>query len=119
VTVSITNGCEYCTASHTESLLREFDVPETQIESIADGNYHDLDETDRHVVELAEQATRDPRRVTADHIEALLADGFTEETIIELLLLIGQANLANMIVDAVNVNPEDPDDDLVEYLPGT
>lgn len=115
VTVSVTNRCQYCIASHTENLVEDHDAPPARIDAIADGDLAAFDERERSVVEFARQVADDPKRVQAEHVEALLEAGFTEETVIELLLLTAQAVLANTMADALNVRPEDHAETLAEY----
>jgi uncharacterized peroxidase-related enzyme len=80
VTVSQENECAYCAASHGAELVNAFGLPAAQLEAIAKRDYSELTDRQRAVVEFARQSAVDPKRVSADHVEALRAVGFDDAT---------------------------------------
>lgn len=115
VAVAQTNDCDYCAGSHRLKLQTIAGVSESVVEAMADGDYEELSEIERAVVEFAEQVTDDPHRVAEAHLEALYEVGFEESDVIQLLAVIGKCNTANLIVSALNITPDDRSDDLPSY----
>ena len=117
VTVSITNDCEYCAASHTENLVESFGIPQSHIEGIAAGEFDDFTPRQRAVVEFTAAVAADPKRVSSDDVQSLYDVGFDDATIIELLAAAAMANASNTFTDSMNVLAVDRDDLLPEYRP--
>jgi uncharacterized peroxidase-related enzyme len=123
VTVSATNDCDYCVASHTEQLVEHVGLPEATVEAIVSGRAttsasDDSDEpasetrtefTEREtaVVTFARAVASDPKRVSGDDVDALRAVGFDDSSIVELVVSISGAVAANTITDTLNVLPAD------------
>jgi uncharacterized peroxidase-related enzyme len=117
VTVSITNGCEYCAASHTENLVEDFGIPQHQVKGIADTDLAEFTPRQRAAVEFAAAVATDPKRVTEDDVQSLYDVGFDDEQVVELLATVALANAANTVTDSMNVFPMDRDDLLAGYSP--
>lgn len=117
VTVSQANECAYCAASHGAELVNAFGLPAAQLEEIAEGDYSELTDRQRAVVEFAHQSAVDPKRVSAEHVEALRSVGFDDADVLELVAVVAQAAFANTIVDVLNVLPSDQSAELEGYYP--
>lgn len=117
VTVSQANDCAYCAATHGAELVEALGLPATHLEAVTAGDYSELSDRQRAVVEFAHQAATDPKRVTTDHLEALRAVGFDDSDVVELVVVTAQATFANTIADVMNIRPQDQSADLDEYYP--
>lgn len=109
VAVAQANDCDYCAGSHRENLDLLVGLDDETIRSVADGDYRVLSEPERTVAEFAAKCIEDPHRIDADDIEALSEVGFDDADIIQLLVVIGNCNTANLIVDALDAHPNDLD----------
>lgn len=124
VTVSATNDCDYCVASHTEQLVEHVGLPEATVEAVVSGRVAasasddsdgptsetptEFTERETAVVNFARAVAADPKRVGRDDIDALRAVGFDDDDgIVELVVSISAAVAANTITDALNVLPAD------------
>jgi uncharacterized peroxidase-related enzyme len=109
LTVSVTNDCEYCVASHREQLVERVGVPESDVTALAQGEYDGFSDRERAVVELAEQTAMDPNGVDTTHRDALYDAGFDDGEIVRLLTVAAAAIAANTLADALNIHPTDLD----------
>lgn len=107
VAVSATNDCAYCIASHVEHLIDSLDLPAERARAVARGEYGALDDRERAVVELAEQVARDPALVGADGIDNLRTVGFDDAEIVGVVTACALAVSANVIADALGIDPAD------------
>lgn len=107
VAVSATNDCDYCVASHVEHLVEALALPADRARAVARGEYGGLDDRERAAVELAEQVARDPSGVGPDGIDALRAAGFDDAEIVALVAACATAVSANVIADALGIDPAD------------
>lgn len=117
VVVSQANECAYCAASHGQELVNAFGLPVTQLEAIAAGDYTELTDRQRAIVEFARQGAVDPKRVTDGDVVALREVGFNDADVMELVAVLAQATFANTIVDVLNVLPSDQSPELARYYP--
>lgn len=117
VAVSLANECAYCASSHAENLVEIHGLGRDRVAAIANDAHDDLSAREAAVVRFATQVARDPKRVSAAHLEALRAAGFDDADVIELLLVTTNGIAANAITDAMDVSPADRDDVLSTYLP--
>lgn len=110
--VATANDCEYCVASHTDRLVEQIGLDEATVDALAgDGNGLDeaLSECERTVVSVAKSIATDPKRVSADDIQALRDVGFDDEAIVELVVVAGAGISATVVTDTLNILPQDSD----------
>lgn len=117
VVVSQTNESTYCAASHGEQLVNGFGQPAARLEALAEQDHRGLSEREQAVAAFARQGATDPKRMGAEHLEALRAVGFDDADIIELLAVVAQASFANTIADAMHMLPGDQSPQLERYHP--
>lgn len=117
VVVSQTNRCTYCAASHGEELVNTFGHPVARLEAVAEHDHAGLGDRERAVAAFARQGATDPKRVGAEHLDALRAVGFDDADIIELLAVVAQASFANTVADAMHMQPGDQSPELERYYP--
>lgn len=115
VVVSQENECAYCAASHGRELVTAFGIPGTQVDELQGGDYTGLTARQRAAAKFAQQTARDPKRVSADHVESLREVGFDSADILELTAVVSQAAFANTLVDVLNVKPGDQSAELERY----
>lgn len=107
VAVAQANGCDYCAGSHRENLDLLLGLDDETIRTLAEGDFSALGERDRTVAEFATKCIDDPHRVDADEVDELRRVGFDDADIIQLLVVIGNCDTANLIVDALGAHPTD------------
>lgn len=117
VVVSQANECAYCAASHGEELVTAFGQPLARLEAVAEHDHRGLGDRERAVAVFARQGATDPKRMDAEHLEALRGVGFDDADIIELLAVVAQASFANTIADAMHMLPGDQSPQLEQYYP--
>jgi uncharacterized peroxidase-related enzyme len=106
VAISGTNDCAYCVVSHVEHLIEQLGVEEDLARAVARRDYQALDSRERAVVELADQIARDPAGVGPDGIDRLRTVGFEDE-IVAIVTACAMAVSANVIADALGLDPAD------------
>lgn len=109
VAVAQANGCDYCAGSHRENLDLLVGLDDETIRTLAEGDFSVLSDRERTVAAFATKGIEDPHRIDADDIEALRGVGFDDADVIQLLVVIGNCNTANLVVDALNAHPTDLD----------
>lgn len=105
--VSVTNECEYCTASHREVLSEHVGLPDKEVQALTGGDFSVFDERETVVLEFATQIASDPKRVSQDQVNTLREAGFEDSQVVRLLLMTTCAISANTIADALNILPAD------------
>ena len=101
--VSVANRTFYCTACHTE-FLRRVTLDDALAEAIRrDFRTAPLDESDRAMLEYADQITRDATGVTDAHHARLRAAGFDDRGILQITLIASWFNYINRVADALGV----------------
>lgn len=110
VAVAEANDCEYCAANHRTYLAERAGLDAEAVDALAAGDYSSLTPEQRAVVEFADQAARDPHRISDAHIGALFDVGFGEADVIQLLGVVGVCQLSNTIVSALDVELERDED---------
>lgn len=107
VVVSEANTCEYCIGAHASQYTEVLGGDPAELDRVAEGEFDRLDRAKRAVAAFADQATRDPKRVSAAHLDDLRDAGFSTGEVVELLAVVASAKAANTIVDALDVHPVD------------
>lgn len=115
VVVSQTNECDYCAASHRESLVEVVGLPTDRFDAIKAEEFEELPERYRAAAEFAQQVAANPNRVTDDHFETLRDAGFTDQNIVELLGVVGLFMFVNTYGIALNMRASDRDETLPTY----
>lgn len=101
--VSITNRTPYCSLSHAE-FLRRVTADDALVEAIRrDYRTAPIDESDKVMLEYAEQITRDATGVTDAHHARLRAAGFDDRGILQITLIAAWFNYINRVADALGV----------------
>jgi uncharacterized peroxidase-related enzyme len=99
------NACGYCMAAHGTS-ARDAGVSQAQINAIRLYQVSDaFDEKERATVRFADLVTRGAAAVDASVLEWMGAY-YSESEIVELVMVIGLANLVNRFNDALMVPPD-------------
>lgn len=117
VAVSTVSDCEYCLASHSERLVEHVGLPEDRVAALASGEFTDLDERERAVVEVARQVASDPKRLSESDLDRLREHRFDDAGLVALVTVVSAAVAANTFADAFDVLPQDLGDGLEAYLP--
>lgn len=106
LTVSAVNACEYCLVHHG-ALGAGHGLTPQQVHSFRTGGWRELPlgETEKLVVEYAEQVTRDANRVSEPLFERLRAR-FTDPQLVELTLRIALCSFFNKLNQALRIDVE-------------
>ena len=104
--ISAANLNTYCVANHC-GLLRGLGIPDDRSDQIA-FNHHDAGLSDRDVVllDFALNLTQRPAEFSVRNIETLRLQEFSEEQILEAVVLSGFANFINTMNVALGVQPD-------------
>ncbi len=93
--VSQVNGCEYCLAAHT-AIGKMNGFSDDQIIEIREG-YVTFDNRVSALTNFVESVVINRGKPSLDKIEALYAEGFTKENIVDILVLIGDKTVMNFL----------------------
>ena len=100
------NECKYCTAHHVLTLKRRWDYDEEDLEKVMRMEEPD-DEREAVAREFVHQASLDPAGVT-DELRARLAEHFTPQEVMEIVLVVGFWKMYNTMHTAMGAPLEDP-----------
>jgi len=104
--VSAENRCTYCHIHHVGRLAGALG-DRARAERIAIDHRHvDLSTRERALADLAVKITRDPRTVTAADLDALRAEGLTDEEILEAVEIAALFNYTNRISITLGIVPD-------------
>ena len=103
--VSTTNGCPYC-IGHTGGMLHAIGLREDNINDIVQLNAEKLPESERLALQFAEQATREPGRVS-DEFMAQLRQHFDEGEVVEIAAVVGLMNFTNKVHESLAIPLEE------------
>jgi len=113
---SAANLSTYCVTAHCE-IIRMLGISGPHPEEVAiDHENADLNEQDRALLDYAKKLTLKPMKAGADDIERLRGAGFTEDQILETVLMVGMAKWANTVAFGLGTVPDFHNDKL--KLPG-
>ena len=104
---SARNSCEYCVIHHTPQGV-ESGLTLEQVDAVIDGTWREtglFDESDRLVLEYAEQMTADANRV-GDALFAALRERFDHQQLLELTMRIATCGFFNRFNDALRLPVE-------------
>lgn len=109
VTVSTTNKCNYCVAHHSVPLAH-FLKDNTILKALQNYDLDILEKSlsaeDYNLIRLAEKLTRSPYDTSPEDINLLRENGFNDEQILHVVLVINYFNFVNRNVLALGVEIE-------------
>ncbi|MGA2101807.1 MAG: carboxymuconolactone decarboxylase family protein [Candidatus Sulfotelmatobacter sp.] len=108
LTVSLINGCHYCTQHHVASSKRVGLTAEDWA-ALKTEDYSRFGEKERAALTYVEKLTRSPHEIT-DADFAGLKKEFSEPEIVDIHLLAGLANLTNRFTDPLGLEVEFPEE---------
>ncbi len=108
--ISRDNECRYCTAHHALTLRRRWGYDEEELEHVLRLE-EPMDEREAVAREFVHQASLDPAGVT-DELRARLAEHFTPQEVMEIVLVVGFWKMYNTMHTAMAAPLEDP---VLEY----
>jgi AhpD family alkylhydroperoxidase len=100
------NECTYCTAHHAKTLQRRWGYSEGDLKGVL-GLDEPADEGEAVAFEFVHQSSLDPAGVT-DDMRRRLAEHFTPEQVMEIVLVMGFWKMYNTMHTAMGVPIEDP-----------
>lgn len=104
--VSAKNGARYCSACHAQSVLSlDKTLTFEGLRAYLDGSSTlKLPPYYRHVVEFANKVTENANSVEDRDFEALMADGFSQQEICEIIAVIDLATMFNVYTSALRLD---------------
>lgn len=117
LTVAIVTGARFVAATHARYLVDDHDVSPEIVTALAGGDCSGLSDRERAVVSFARETVRDPNAVPDERLDALRAAGYCDSDIVELLLLICEAQTATTIVTVTGMALSDRGETEPVYLP--
>ncbi len=126
--VSVGNQCEYCVYHHAPLALQT-DLEEDKVRAVVEEQWEEsslFDETERLVLQYAEQIHRDANRVD-DQLFAALRERFTHQQLVELTVRIAMCGFFNRFNTALRLDLEPSAQELYqtmtkeqrEFVPGS
>ncbi len=102
VVVSAENECMYCVQHHAEALAAYWD--EARVEQLAtDYTVLDLSEKLWRACDVAALLTRSPDAMTEAEVEALREAGWTDRSVLDIVLITAYFNFVNRIATGLGV----------------
>ncbi|MCU0560888.1 MAG: carboxymuconolactone decarboxylase family protein [Desulfobacterales bacterium] len=99
------NSCQYCLRAHTAS-AKQAGVTDRQIEELKlYQNSTAFDEKEKATIRFADLVTRGAATIDASVLD-WIGRYYTEDEIVELVLVIGLANLVNRFNDTLQIEPD-------------
>jgi uncharacterized peroxidase-related enzyme len=117
LTVAFVTDTRFVAATHARYLVDDHDVPPETLTELGEGDPSSLTDRDRAVVAFADQVARDPGEVSDGDLDALRAAGYDDGAIVELLLLVCEAQTATAIVTMTEMSLSDRGETAPNYLP--
>ncbi|MEF8874725.1 MAG: peroxidase-related enzyme [Candidatus Thermoplasmatota archaeon] len=97
VVVSQANGCKYCVEHHSEA-LDHYWRDEEKVSALADDHIKlDLSEKHHTMLDFAEKLTEAPDSIAEEDVESLKNDDFSDQDILNIVLVTGYFNFVNRI----------------------
>ncbi|MBI3587266.1 MAG: peroxidase-related enzyme [Ignavibacteriales bacterium] len=106
IVVSRSNNCTYCIHHHSDALLRV-----TKDRPLADAlragdRSAPLSDVEHMMLEFAERLTKQPTKNFSFEVSRLKENGFTDDTILHITLIVGYFNFVNRIAIGLSVELE-------------
>jgi uncharacterized peroxidase-related enzyme len=109
---SAANLSTYCVTAHCE-IIRMLGISGDHPEEVAiDHEHADLNEPDRALLDYAKKLTLKPMKVGPEDVERLRTMGFSEDQILEAVLMVGLAKWANWVAFGLGTVPDFENDKL-------
>jgi uncharacterized peroxidase-related enzyme len=103
---SAANLSTYCVTAHCE-IIRMLGIQGPEPEEIAiDHENADLNEADRALLDYAKKLTLKPTKIGPEDVERLRGKGFSEDQILETVLMVGLAKFANVVAFGLGTIPD-------------
>lgn len=112
LTIANANGCEYCNAAHSFIGEKLVHIDGDEINDARQG--HSSDPKTQAALTFARQLVENKGRVTSADIEAVKAAGYDEGNVAEIIAHVGLNLLTNYFNNAVRVEVDFPQVELVE-----
>ena len=106
VTVSATNGDQYCITHHAEALERHAKDPAWVKSLCADPLKAKLNERESALVHYAVNLTKSPAKGNKEAVAALRSRGFTDEQLLQIAEIVSYFNFANRLSLGLGVDLE-------------
>lgn len=116
-TVATLTDCVYPASTHGRYLVEVYGMDPEDVGTIARGTYDHLTDRDSLLIEFTIRVIEDPAGLTAEHYDQLRDIGFTDEAIIEYLMLINAADTAVTLTHALDMRLEHKGEQPPSYLP--
>ena len=100
------NNCPYCVSHHACTLMRRWGYNDEGLENVL-ADAPPADEREAVAIEFVRQASRDAGSVT-DELRARLAEHFTPQEVMEIVLVMGFWKMYNVMHVAMALPIEDP-----------
>jgi len=105
VAVSMANGCLYCLVAHGAALRQASDDKVEADRITLDYRRADLTGRERAMLDYAVKVTRTPGECDEADVEALRAEGFTDEAIWDIVEVASMYNFTNRLAMATGMMP--------------
>jgi uncharacterized peroxidase-related enzyme len=103
---SAANMSTYCVTAHCE-IVRMLGIHGPEPEQVAlDHNRTDIPAEDKALLNFALKLNKEARQVDADDIEGLRTYGFSDQQILETILMVGLAQFANTVSFGLGTVPD-------------
>ncbi|MGH8033899.1 MAG: carboxymuconolactone decarboxylase family protein [Lysobacterales bacterium] len=100
---SFQNACTYCFESH-KAVAHACGLDESVFDQIvADLNSANIDQRMRVMLSFVQKLSRTPSRIVESDVQALIAEGFSEEAVMDIVSVCALANYMNCFVDGLGV----------------
>ncbi len=104
VVVSAVNRCPYCIRHHAEALGHYWRDPERLDRFVEDARAADVGPRMAAALTYARRLTESPNDVSEEDIASLRAEGFTDEDILSIALIVAYFNFVNRIALGLGVD---------------
>lgn len=103
VVVSTANNCKYCINHHAQALNYYWKDKEKIQKFVENYRYLDLSDKMISMLDYANDLTKRPNKVNKNYIDRLKKNGFTDENILNINLIVSYFNFVNRIVLGLGV----------------
>jgi uncharacterized peroxidase-related enzyme len=115
VLVSHLNGCQYCVTHHKEALQAHARTPDIVKSLQEDFSKALISKRDRALLEYAAKLTRQPSLVDEMDVRRMAGEGFTDEEILRVNLIVSYFNFVNRIVAGLGTPLEETNERVYKY----
>ena len=101
--VSVLNGCNYCINHHAEALNFYWKDDNKLKSFIEDLTSIEFNKRQDSMIKYAITLTKEPNKISEDHVKNLRLVGLTEEDILNLNLIVSYFNFVNRVANGLGV----------------